>query len=138
MSNWLNPFVGSWKYRSFRNKPEPIQKLEDILFWEATLTINANTVETISGEISDETDRLIIKGATSYGAPFSIRFQAVGEAGTETEGWIYDYIGYLVPVWPSGVEQKPAIVGSVIRTVPHSDGKAKAGYIASFIAVRTA
>jgi hypothetical protein len=41
----------------------------------------------------------------------------------------------LIPIWPNGVDQRPAIVGSVIRMVPHSNGQARAGYIASFIAV---
>jgi hypothetical protein len=52
------------------------------------------------------------------------------------ERWVYDYIGYLVPIWPNGVDQRAAIVGSVIRTVPHSNGQARAGYTASFIAVK--
>jgi hypothetical protein len=64
------------------------------------------------------------------------RFQGSGDIGGET--WVYDYVGYLVPIWPNGVEQRPAIVGSVIRTVPHSSGQAKAGYVASFIAVKQA
>ena len=41
------------------------------------------------------------------------------------EEWIYDYIGWLVPVWPNSNDtlQRAAIVGSVVRTVPHSGGK---------------
>ena len=55
--------------------------------------------------------------------------------------WAYDYTGYLVPHWPNGVGQVPAIVGSVIRTLPHSAGPGKiapAGVVASFYAVRRA
>ena len=50
--------------------------------------------------------------------------------------WVYDYVGYLVPIWPNGVDKRAAIVGSVIRTVPHNNGQARAGYVASFIAVK--
>jgi 2-polyprenyl-6-methoxyphenol hydroxylase-like FAD-dependent oxidoreductase len=35
----------------------------------------------------------------------------------------YDYEGYLVTHWPNGVQQRPAIVGSVIRTISHSGGE---------------
>lgn len=45
-------------------------------------------------------------------------------------------VEYLVPIWPHGINQRPAMMGSVIRTVPHSGGQAKAGGVASFIAVR--
>jgi hypothetical protein len=48
--------------------------------------------------------------------------------------YFYDYDGVLAYHWPDGVNQTPAIVGSVIRVKPH-DG-APAGYVASFIAVK--
>uniref|UniRef100_UPI0040475111 hypothetical protein n=1 Tax=Roseivirga sp. TaxID=1964215 RepID=UPI0040475111 len=50
------------------------------------------------------------------------------------EEWVYDYNGYYIPNWVEGVNQIPAIVGSVIRTEPH--GQAKAGVVASFIMVK--
>lgn len=57
------------------------------------------------------------------------------------EEWIYDYIGWLVPVWPASTDarDRSAIVGSVTRTIPHSSGNggvAPAGVVASFYAVR--
>ena len=61
------------------------------------------------------------------------------------EEWIYDYQGYLIPHWPNGVDERPAIVGSVIRTIPHSGSAPPgggpppinpAGVVASFYAVR--
>ena len=53
------------------------------------------------------------------------------------EEWVYDYLGYLVPAWSDGVNQVETIVGSVIRTVPHSGGQAPAGFTATFFAVRS-
>ena len=81
---------------------------------------------------------LKLKGARSYGDPMHARFQGTGTVGGEK--WAYDYSGYLVPHWPNGVGQVPAIVGSVIRTIPHSAGPGKvapAGVVASFYAVRS-
>ena len=76
-------------------------------------------------------------GSVGYGSPFSVRFQGVGrEKDSPSEGWVYYYIGWLVPPWPDGVDQRPAIVGSIVRTVPHSNGQAKAGKVAAFVAVK--
>jgi len=47
----------------------------------------------------------------------------------------YDDSGYPVPVWPNGVDQVPAIVGSVVRTEPHQPN-AEPGHVASWIAVK--
>jgi hypothetical protein len=67
------------------------------------------------------------------GAPV-VEIVGTGRRGTGTEGWEYDYHGQLAYQWPNGVNQVPALVGSVIRAKPH-DG-APAGYVASFIAVK--
>jgi hypothetical protein len=70
-----------------------------------------------------------------------VRFQGRGMIGIEE--WIYDYIGWLVPVWPNSNAQlqRPSIAGSIVRTVPHSGdgGKAPvhpAGVVASWYAVK--
>jgi hypothetical protein len=64
----------------------------------------------------------------------SVAITGAGRPGTDTAGWEYDYYGQLAHPWPNGVNQVPALVGSVIRAKPH-DG-APAGYVASFIAVK--
>jgi hypothetical protein len=68
-----------------------------------------------------------------------VRFQGKGLVSGEL--WVYDYLGWLVPVWPNSDPslQRAAIVGSVVRTVPHGSGDggtAPAGVVASFYAVR--
>jgi hypothetical protein len=40
-----------------------------------------------------------------------------------------------VPSWPNGVEQRPALVGTVIRVVAHGP-TSPAGFVASFVAVK--
>ena len=78
---------------------------------------------------------MALVGASLVGNPFTIRFQGRG-VSPGIEDWVYDYVGYLVPVWPNGVKQRPAIVGSIVRTEPHSNGQQQAGYVASWIAVK--
>lgn len=45
-----------------------------------------------------------------------------GKGDIAGESWIYDIVGYLVRDWPDGADQRDAIVGSIIRAAPHSNG----------------
>lgn len=136
-----NPFVGSWSYRSFLNDPD-LSKDSDVtqlLFGDGTLEITAPSSETLGGTIGGQGWSLNLHGSIGYGSPSQVRFQGKGIVGGEE--WIYDYIGWLVPVWPNSTDtlQRAAIVGSVVRTIPHSgsDGTVHpAGVVASFYAVR--
>jgi hypothetical protein len=128
-------FVGSWTYRSFVNNPTPGVQFNDLFFAEAELVIEAFDPGNFTGRLVLQPGaEMALTGASSFGNPFTIRFQGRGV----TEGikdFVYDYIGYLVPVWPNGVNQVPAIVGSLVRTEPHSGG-AQPGQVASWIAVK--
>jgi len=135
-----NPFVGSWTYRSFINDPTQVgndaKKALDLIFAEGQMDIAESAFGEFRGVVNFGTGYdLDLRGWAGYGSPFAVRFQGVGRKGTETEGWVYDYIGYLVPDWPNGISQTAAIVGSVVRTVPHDNGEAKAGFVASFVTV---
>jgi hypothetical protein len=128
------PFVGSWSYRSFQNNPDLTVSFDSLRFGAGTLVLAESTVGQLSGTLGGTGWSLALAGHYTYGNPNHARFQGSGEIGGER--WVYDYVGYLVPAWPNGVGQVPAIVGSIVRTVPHSDGQATAGFVASFIAVR--
>lgn len=141
-----NPFVGSWRYRSWRNLPQEFgddDKVGPYLMGQAIITINESKTGTFTGVLDmgeDKTGKYVLelKGSTVQGTPLAVRFQGVGTQGP-VKGWVYDYIGYMIPNWPNGVDQVPAFVGSVIRTVEHGDpGKSPAGYSGSFICVRIA
>jgi hypothetical protein len=69
-------------------------------------------------------------------APSVLRISGIGRPGTPTDGWEYDYVGYLAWACPNGVGQIPAIVGTVVRAKPH--GQSKAGFVASFVATKQA
>jgi hypothetical protein len=132
-----DPLPGSWTYRSLLNNPDAAVEFNKLRFGVATLTLEKTAMGEIKGTIGGTGWSLDLKGNRGYGDPFNVRFQGKGKVGDEI--WTYDYIGYLVPAWPNGEGQRPAIVGSVIRTVPHSDGAggiSPAGYVASFVAVK--
>jgi hypothetical protein len=133
-----NPFVGSWTYRSFLNDPDVNKAFNDLEFGRGTLVIEERPMQSLAGTIGGPGWSLTLKGARSYGNPMYARFE--GKGIVNGEQWIYDYEGYLVPDWPNGVDQIPAIVGSVIRTIPHSGSQPgtvnPAGVAASFYAVK--
>jgi hypothetical protein len=132
-----NPFVGSWTYRSFLNDPDINVDFGKLEFGRGTIVIDEAPMEVLSGSIGGPGWSLALKGARSYGNPMHARFQGTGIVGGEQ--WIYDYEGNLVPRWPQGIGHAQAIVGSVIRTIPHSGGQpgtvAPAGVVCSFYAV---
>jgi len=135
-----NPFVGSWTYRSLLNETDPSIAFNDLEFGVGTIVINEGPAELLTGTIGGQGWSLELHGSRAYGSPSQVRFQ--GKGLVSGEEWIYDYIGWLVPVWPNSttILQKTAIVGSVVRTIPHSSGTggvAPAGVVASFYAVKT-
>ncbi len=134
-----NPLLGAWTYRSFVNDPDPNTPFGNLEFALADVKFEEAPFGQIVGRLSFGSDYLGLKGTLTYGNPFTARFQGVGAtAGTIENGkpWIYDYQGFVAPAWPNGVDQRPAIVGTLVRDVTHSNGQAKAGVVASFIAVR--
>jgi hypothetical protein len=127
--------TGSWTYRSFVNNPTAGVAFNSLRFAEAELVIDPFEPGSFTGRlVLGPGAEMALTGASSFGNPFTVRFQGRG-ASPGIEDFVYDYIGYLVPVWPNGVDQVPAIVGSVVRTEPHSGG-AEPGQFASWIAVK--
>ena len=134
-----NPFIGSWTYRSLLNVADVATDFDALEFGRGTIVIEEAAMQTLVGTIGGPGWSLTLAGARSYGNPMHARFQGTGIIGGEQ--WVYDYQGYLVPNWPNGVGQIPAIVGSVVRTVPHSGSQPgtvnPAGVVASFYAVKS-
>jgi hypothetical protein len=140
-----NPFAGSWTYRSFRNEPTPVgdvdkdpSKLVKLLFAEAEWVVADEKDNVFKGELRFGPNEVMdllgtFESSTSLRAAH-VHINGRGRPNTPTSQLFYDYDGWLVPMWPNGVNQRQAIVGSVIRVKPHDN--APAGYVASFIAVK--
>ncbi|SIO44673.1 hypothetical protein SAMN05444166_4797 [Singulisphaera sp. GP187] len=157
-----NPFVGNWTYRSLLNDPsqffdsidsalsDPEKLLNDptkclaylnqvygLFFGHGTITIGEAPLNLLQGTIGGSGWSLDLHGSRSYGNPMEIRFEGKGIIGGSE--WIYDYVGYLVPQWPNGVQQRQAMVGSIVRAIPHPSGGggvSPAGVVASWYAVK--
>lgn len=133
-----NPFVGAWSYRSFLNDANLETPVDTLLLATATITIVDDAPAVLSGTIGGPGWVLKLQGAREYGTPMRARFQGTGVI--RGEEWKYDYDACLVPHWPNGVDQRAAMVGSLIRTVPHAGGQpgtiSPAGVVFSFYAVK--
>jgi len=127
-------FVGTWSYRSLINNPELSTPFNDLRFGMGTLILTEPGAGDVSGTLGGTGWSLDLIGKATPGDPDKIRFQGRGEIGGEI--WVYDYLGFVVPDWPNGVNQVDALVGSIVRTEPHSGGQAEAGFVASWYAVR--
>jgi len=139
---------GVWTYRSFLNKEEEVDDFNAIRFGQCEMTFEkmGRGPEQLRGQLAFRSDpvqqddpRLTLLGSIQAGTPDLVRFEGRGVPGTAADGWIYNYIAYFVPFWPDGVHQKAALVGSVIRSVPHGDGAGgtrPAGVVGSFVAVK--
>ena len=131
--------VGTWTYRSFISNPDLNADFDALQFGRGNLRIDPAPMQSLNGLIYGDGWQLTLKGSITYGNPFTVRFQGTGVIGGAE--WIYDYVGYLVREWPNGVDQRPALVGSIVRTIPHPSGQggksiAPAGVVAQWIAVQ--
>jgi len=132
-----NILIGQWTYRSLLNDPDLSTAFNDLEFGRGTIQVDQAPMNEFKGTIGGPGWELELKGSINYGNPFEVRFQGKGIVGGEE--WIYDYVGYLVRPWPNGIDQQMAMVGSIVRTIPHASGSggvAPAGVVASWYAVK--
>jgi hypothetical protein len=137
--------AGKWTYRSFYNDPVQVRqepddaaaakKLLSLMFAEAVFTFQIPDDTTLKGAIDWNGGGLDLSGKiSSQGDALTVHIIGSGRPGTGTKDWEYDYHAALALQWPNGVNQVPAIVGTVLRAKPH--GGNPAGVTASFIAVK--
>ena len=135
-----NPFVGSWTYRSLLNDPDVATDFDALEFGRATLVIDQDAAGSLTGTIGGPGWSLALYGGFGFGSSQGAVFRGTGLVSGET--WIYDYQAWLVPIWQNSSPslQRPALVGSVTRIIPHSGGTpgsvAPAGVVASIYAVK--
>ena len=156
---------GSWTYLSFHNDPEHVYRgqtyvgfaqkpqptAQELILQEAFFRLQTPTSTTLQGRIEWEGGKgLDLTGTIRPGVggePSS--FQMTGIGRLDGWPWEYRYYGHLTRTWPGAVDQRPALVGSIIRSNSHEvatqaptpdrpDGglvQAALGYVAPFIAV---
>ena len=132
-----HPASGIWTYRSLLNNPVLSTDFDKLEFGRANLQIKVAANGALTGKIYDTGWELTLKGSYQGGTPATLWFQGSGTVNGSP--WVYDYLAYLVPQIPNGLNQVPALVGSITRAIPHPDGSggiSPAGVVCSFYAVR--
>ncbi len=135
--------AGAWTYRSFVNSTDLVNgdatAAVNLIFGEGIFTFaTPSSTELIGivdfggGYVLDLRGTVTPAGAS---APLTVAIVGTGRDNTPTKGWEYDYHAFLGFLWPNGVNQVPSLVGTVVRAKPH--GASPAGYVASFIAVKS-
>jgi hypothetical protein len=124
--------AGTWAYQSYLNTQD------QTVFGAGIFTFTTPSPDTIQGTL-DMGDDLVLDlngtvTAASGNAALTVHIIGNGRPKTKTDGWEYDYHGFLGYMWPNGVDQVPSLVGTIVRAKPHNGGAA--GVTASFIAVK--
>jgi hypothetical protein len=131
-----NPLIGRWTYRSFVNEPDISKDFSALEFGRGELVVEYFGLGMFVGRlIFSDTYQFRLLGIASVGDPPTVRLRGFGDA-PDSQDQIYDYFGCFIPFWPNGIDQRLTIVGSVIRALPHNGEKARAGVVASFIALK--
>ena len=139
----MSDLIGSWHYRSFVNNPASVTTPAEalaLIFGEGALTITAAsplagfhaTLSFGGNSIMDLVGHVVAADATH---PLVATVKGHGRPNSPVADFAYDYIFYAVPAWPTGIGQRPALVGTVIRAADH--GTAKKGFVASTVTLRT-
>jgi hypothetical protein len=140
MADAASVLSGKWTYRSFHNRAALVngdqQAALDLIFAEAVFTFALDGANGVKGALDWDGGGIDIAGAITVASAETLAVTLVGSGrpNSETAGWEYDYRASLAHTWPNGVNQVPALVGTVIRAKPHNGQPA--GYVASFIAVK--
>jgi hypothetical protein len=132
-----NFITGNWTYRSLLNNPIDTVQFNDLEFATAIMQLKRLPNDSISGKLDmGPSGILTIQGFLHYCPDGTGQFElrGTGIPATRTQGWIYDYKGFIVAKWKGGINQKDVLVGTLMRAANH--GNSKAGLVASFYMVR--
>src|SRR5919112_3411179 len=117
----VRQLTGYYTYRSFLNKPLPVDDFNQIKFAEAELFLNVQSDGTITGTLSfpaqpGQTEKLfmdITKGSVKVlQDQLNFEFTAQGRKDTEIFDYLYDYFGSVTHTWGKGINQRLSLAGT--------------------------
>ncbi len=135
-SSDLSVLIGRWTYRSLINDPNPNTDFNILRFGVGIMTIESIENGDLKGSLDfGPTFQMALTGKINDGQIVHLMIHGIGISRSNRD-WAYDYESHLSLKWPNGVNQRPTLLGSVIRSAPHSGGTAQAGFVASWVAVK--
>lgn len=135
--------TGTYTYRSFIDRPEPVDDFNDLRFAQLELRLTVSSAGSVSGLLvfpapAGEEPLAMEMVGQADGVPLTIKLTGKGVQGTPIEDFHYEYDGVVLRYWPTGVGQRMTLAGTVLRAKDHGSGAnlARAGQTASFLAVK--
>jgi len=113
--------AGKWTYRSFLSNSDLSVPFNNLEFGRGTITV----AEAPRADGDDWRSSLVAGSQWFHQLRGSLFSSLSRQRHRGKEEWVYDYIGCVIKPWPNGVNQVPAMTGSVVRTIPHSDGSGR-------------
>jgi hypothetical protein len=132
--------AGTYTYRSFLNRPEPVDDFNKLKFAELELKLAVGADGEISGElIFTDSLSMDMVGRVSGESPVAFTLTGRGRPGTPIADFHYEYDGRVLRHWENGINQRMTLAGTVLRAADHGSGAslARAGQTASFLAVKS-
>jgi len=126
---------GTWTYRSLLNATNVNADFDSLEFAAAAMILSAKDDDpVVKGQIYWMNDSVNAQGDTinfKQGLNITGKYyyndttmcfflEGFGADSLVTTGWQYNYQGYVVPMWPEGINQAKTLVGSVVRVKKHS------------------
>jgi hypothetical protein len=136
--------TGTYTYRSYLNRPEPVDDFNKLRFAQLELRLSVQADRTVTGTLifpaapGTEPAVMDVSGTVSAWSPVQFSFTGKGRPNTPIADFHYEYDGTVLRHWETGVNQRRTLAGTVLRAKDHGSGAslAEAGATASFLAVR--
>lgn len=136
--------TGTYTYRSFFNRPEPVDDFNRLRFAQIELRLSVQADGTMTGVLvfpaapGAEPPVMDVTGQVSAWSPVRFSFTGRGRPGTAIADFHYEYDGVVLRHWEAGIDQRMTLAGTVLRAADHGSGAslARAGQTASFLAVK--
>ncbi len=118
-------------YRSFLNRQDPADDFNRIRFgegelflWVAPDGVIQGTLGCPADPLANEKDFMDVTGRVTSWLPPAVELEGLGRPETGTEAFDYKYQAILAPSFPDADDQRPALVGTVMRAKPHDSAPA--------------
>ncbi|GAP46196.1 hypothetical protein [Streptomyces azureus] len=136
--------AGTYTYRSFLDRPEPVDDFNTLRFAQLELRLSVEPGGVVSGALVFPTDpgeeplAMDMTGKATNGPGVHFTLTGRGQPDTPISDFHYEYEGIVLPRWPTGINQRQTLAGTVLRAANHGSGPtlARAGQTASFLAVK--
>jgi len=138
----IEELIGYYTFRSFRDRPDPVNDFNTIKFAETELFLHVGDDGVVSGLAAFPADTtphrkgvMDLAGKVSSWEPLRLHFVGKGQPHTEMADSEYEHDCTVAPTWDFSVPPQRTVLSGTVRC-NKNHGTATAGATASFVAVK--